>query len=1699
MVRVKPTSIPDSNTLTSEADIKNTSQNFNIKSSLKSPIDASLSNDTIQILNSSTNSLKSLSANKNQIQKTFSSHVNPHPYPLYSTDILSLSNAQILSSLSKNGQDIPIRPFSSLLLEPPDSPDVAGMKGRHKLQKDSDISSADPLLIRNGKWCDIKRKYLAAYEYLCHVAEAKEWMESCLGYELRPIEELEESLRDGVDLANLAKTFCPEAVGRIYSGRRSSRFKSRRKSKKLNFKHTDNINYFQNALKKIGLPKLFYFELTDLYNAKNIPRVIYCIHSLSHFLESLGITVGIKDLVGVLEFTPEQLEQTQLKLNNLGPTNMVQFKGLNRRISSQSDSANINSTTPAQTTDSNSDANSDSGASTLNSKGSKSLQKIETRSVQSLEFVDDIPTDITRYWEQNIDTLIKIQLAAKRYLAVRDVIEKRQIKYYLEVVHSTKLIQTLIRGYFARKFYKTLQEKNKQIQPKETFISNSSASSTFNPDTDNQEDEVVSILSENIVTNDEKPSLEKEVFLNEPESQDKNDEIEFEKKVIIVQALIRGYLARKLFSDMDAWTTLIKKIQAHCRGFLTRSEFKDKLAHWKKVNQDIKVVQALARGKLVRNKFKSNDKHYERNIKVIVKMQNILKAKIARRAYRTLTIEDSIPTPKIVRSCAPLLEETDQDLAEELELEKLRQKVVRQIRDNQHTEQSLKGLDIKIALLVRNKVSLEEVIKHTKSFLSFFSEIRNPSFINNPAFRSNVSNFSMSGAAPPGSLYSLRNLSRDSRRRLESYQHLLYLLQTQPLYLSRLLLHQKEQFNTNGYTTSTNNFAGNYQGTTTRLVENKGVSTSNKNEILSDSTIMAMFGYSQNSREEFLFLKLIQAIMDMEVDKMDSLLDSMDTEFIFLRLSNLHNKGDEETTYLCNTFKPVLLKMFENTSLDLESDPLVIYRTFIRENEAKTGMKSNKPYNISRDDALNDPEVRPIFIQRLLQLRLLADEFLNAIMSTLDTLPYAIRFLARELKSLLITKFPNVHEKNILKVVGSTIYLNYFNHAIVSPDKHGVVDTPINTLQRSNLSQVSKILTQVASGTAFSDDDLFLQPLNNYVNFTAAKFTEYNYSLASVASLETHFHIDEFTDLVSIHKPTLYLTIEDIMNIHNTILQNIKIIAPSTSESQEVFSGEEALKSWLRRTARKSGLRKYSSMYFGESDAVLPLKSIASMSNLNENLEELVDVLPPGTVLVEKNDDTNRDNHVLVLDDPLNVILRELGNPPRIHRDPYARSMIMLNLADRFADDSMAFLSNTQGANQLSLVSNSSKLINSSLMNIGLNEYDEKSLGDSSSLHTLFLTTKRIWVAILRVKSGSSLLDILNSPSTAEDEARWRYVVEDENTKLDERKKRQQELWSSQQRAQQLLQSTIQTLGFSSSPKEALRQIPDIPKSVPPIPGEETISSWKKLSFEQIKSIVRSSMNVLEKNRFTERPRRSGIGATNRKNSTRNSIGFNSGFKIRSSDKYQGMLNAIVKDLKNKNGRREQRHAELRRVRQNLVSLGIKTQYLDSQREFYEKYLDSCIQQLTLSNNQKTSGQTLGKRLSRTGSFIMKSIKSKLPLSKNIFNEKTNVESKQNSKFGQYKYNAEKLYLKGVLVSVEGYSPRQLDKVGFSISCDEPGVFEIGITYMGSEIVYETSQIKLEDLLQKQYDNQTIFTLFNDTVKFNVNLLVYLINKKFFI
>jgi len=139
-------------------------------------------------------------------------------------------------------------------------------------------------------------------------------------------------------------------------------------------------------------------------------------------------------------------------------------------------------------------------------------------------------------------------------------------------------------------------------------------------------------------------------------------------------------------------------------------------------------------------------------------------------------------------------------------MEFLRELAIRKIRENLELEREVNTLDVKIELLVKNKISVQEIVHSSKKKKK-----------------------NAQAAEGSESIFNNKKPDKESRRKYKLYQNLFYLVQTNQRYLAKLMIKL--------------NSIGSSQ---IKTIEN---------------TVMSLYGYAQNNREEYLLLNLIKVII----------------------------------------------------------------------------------------------------------------------------------------------------------------------------------------------------------------------------------------------------------------------------------------------------------------------------------------------------------------------------------------------------------------------------------------------------------------------------------------------------------------------------------------------------------------------------------------------------------------------------------------------------------------------------------------------------------------------------------------------------------------------------------------------------------------------------------------------------------------------
>ncbi|KAK1151497.1 ras GTPase-activating-like protein IQGAP3 [Acipenser oxyrinchus oxyrinchus] len=1630
---------------------------------------------------------------------------------------------------------------------------------------------------------DEQRIQSVAYQYLCHLEEAKRWMEACLNEELPAPTELEEGLRNGVLLAKLGHCFAPHIVPlkKIYDCQQE-----RYKATGLHFRHTDNINHWRNAMAQVGLPSIFHPETTDIYDKKNMPRAVYCIHALSLYLFRLGLAPQIQDLYGKVKFTEEEInnmkreldkygiqlpafskiggilagelsvdeaavhaaviaineavergsvEDTALALRNpnamllnlserLAPvyqemlhqaraqkngsaTNRYkpdasQEKDIYEEYLTQAEiQDNINQVNVSAALERVDDAldmrdgpalhaalhspslalrglhrelshwyleqlalqrqhkaldlgcvepldqeELQEGVSTANENAQRShameqavsrihaalRQGIPRETVKELmdpdaELPDVYPFaaelyqreltalqaqnpqgallqeelfvavemlsavalinqaleagDANGFWralispaagladieegfaQRYFDELCKLRTAAPRQgtallswnelqaglnnvnLSVQEehdqivsiglvnqALEKSDPQSTLAalLLPSTGLAEVLPAN--ARHYHDVLTRAKKRkaqesrdpgaelwlaeiqegvrkanqdthtalkmslgLAAVNQAVKEGRSSQTLNvlllpalgfcsvvPEcAPHYQSELAALMKARLLQGEnrspwvrhtlresgsyyfhlhnfqgtwEQPKgfIQNSTHLSRDEIQSILTRVSAahdrdclwrasEPFVTRLQARGRGYLLRTQLAIrrhfLHKQLPAVLAIQCHWRRYLQQRRYQQRLQFLQENTHAALKIQACARMWLARRRYLARLRHFRSNVKSVIKIQAFFRANKAREDYRML-VGRQAPPLSVVRRFAHLLERGEADLLQERELLRLREEVVRSIRANQGLESDLAIMDLKIGLLVRNRITLQEVVSHCKKLTRKNKE-------------------QLSDMMALDKQKGLKSLSKEKREKLEAYQHLFYLLQTQPIFLSRLIFQMPV----------------------------------NKSTRFMESVIFTVYNYASDSREACLLLQLFSTALQEEIrSRVDRIQDIVTGNPTVIRLLVSFYRNARGQNALREILGPPVKEVLQDKTLNIQTDPVDIYKSWINQTESQTGQRSSLPYAVTPEQALSHAEVQRRLDIAVRILKSTTDRFLHAITSNLDSLPYGMRYTAKVLKDSLLEKFTDATEEEVYKIVGNLLYYRYMNPAVVAPDGFDIVDYSAGVVlhpdHRRTLGSIARVLQHAAANKLFQGDSAHLRSLNDYISHTHLRFRRFLRAACEVPSTEERFSVDEYSEMVTLNKPVIYITIAELINTHKLLLEHRDSVAP---------------------------------------------------------------------------DHTG----------PLHELLADLGDVPTV-----------LSLAG-------------EGVGNPSDPDAEQTLAQCSRMEISLtltNKFDIfKDDEDKPDARGLMLSTKQLIIDVIRTQPGDSLPLLLRTSASEDQEA---------------------EHWRMMQR---------RALRDARTPEKMKRN--------------KSIVADDNLSLEEKKRKIHRNLRKLE-----------AMGA------------------LHYQSRFTEILTDIAKDIRNQRRYRQRRQAELVKLRHTLQGLNCKSAFHSEQIDYYNQYIKTCLDKLAARGrvNGKKAGEGRGKQVK--------------PASLN--------------------YTAARLYEKGVLLEIEDLPVSQFKNVIFDIiPCEEGGTFQVKARFMGVDM--EKFPLHYQDLLQLQYEGVAVMKMFHKA-KVNVNLLIFLLNKKFF-
>ena len=441
--------------------------------------------------------------------------------------------------------------------------------------------------------------------------------------------------------------------------------------------------------------------------------------------------------------------------------------------------------------------------------------------------------------------------------------------------------------------------------------------------------------------------------------------------------------------------------------------------------------------------------------------------------------------------------ETD-NLVEQIQA--LRQELVKQLRENTKISSGVREKERKISLLAENKYTAE-LMNQKGGIIGYFQRRKTMSHMGEAGFAT---------SAADGMIKENINL----------YGNLFYLLQTNAKYLSKCLFL---------------------------------VPQSDLDQFLNTVTL-TLFGYAFNPREEYLILNLFNETLQLEVQ--NSTLDSFlsgNPILIKLLITYCHERISGKAFLQKVLYDKIIDPILEEKDLNLDLNPITLLREINSNKEIETGIKINIDYKeVTYEKAMElDETVRNTINSRKEKMIQICQNILDSIYDNVSELPYGLRYVCRQLRSLLQKKYPTVEEKKINQVISYVLFYRYLNAPLCGPDVFNLTKKKISPAMRNNLGNISKVLTRVSTNREFEAVDTHMMMMNEWIQKASPMFNDrfLNPSLQIVEPEEV-LGVHQYIELTQKKSPSITITINEIAQTHNLLVKFSNKICPPANAGE---------------------------------------------------------------------------------------------------------------------------------------------------------------------------------------------------------------------------------------------------------------------------------------------------------------------------------------------------------------------------------------------------------------------------------------------------------------------------------------------------------------------------------------------------------------------
>jgi len=431
------------------------------------------------------------------------------------------------------------------------------------------------------------------------------------------------------------------------------------------------------------------------------------------------------------------------------------------------------------------------------------------------------------------------------------------------------------------------------------------------------------------------------------------------------------------------------------------------------------------------------------------------------------------------------------------QIQKIREELIKQIRENTRVEGNVRDKERKIALLAENRFNAEELLNQRGGIVGYFQRRRQNQTA--AATEDNTNKFNI-------------------KEYVDYYSSLFYLLQTNPKYLAKCLF----------------------------LVPSRDM------DQFMQTVTLTLYGYAFSPREEYLILSLFNETLSLEIQNstIDNFLNN-NPVLIKLVVNYCHERIQGKQYLQKVLYDKILEPIIEEKDLNLNLNAVTILKERISQQEVETGVKSDiNIKDMTYEKAMQDEYVSKLVQQRTKKMIDICQSVLDTLNDNINELPYGLRYICRQLKVMLNKKNPDASEEDVNRVVSYLLFFRFLNGPFCGCDAYNLTKKKISASMRNNLAWISKVLMRVSTFKEFDKTfDIHFCVMNDWIQQSIPNFVEkFMKPAIAIPEPEEQLGVHQYIELTQKKSPTITITLNEIAQTHSLLVKFMNRIAPDEKD-----------------------------------------------------------------------------------------------------------------------------------------------------------------------------------------------------------------------------------------------------------------------------------------------------------------------------------------------------------------------------------------------------------------------------------------------------------------------------------------------------------------------------------------------------------------------